>query len=113
MTSVECNFYEKCSAPICPMEPDKTNNHYPWYPDEEICRKRKDLPAWVKQQRKIAKKAKPENLGYYFTLEMLKIPFRVTNQVKGLDPDKFLKDEPKQLKQWLKTHKGVTSRKAA
>ena len=113
MTINECIYFEGCSAPICPMEPDETNGHYLWYPDEEICRKRKDLPAWVRQQRKIAKKAKPENFGYYFNLEMLKIPFRVTSSVKGLDPKPCVTDEPRRLQTWLKTHKGVPKRKAA
>jgi hypothetical protein len=111
MTSKECNYFEGCSAPICPMEPDETNGHYPWYPDEEICRKRKDVPVWIKQQRKIAKKAKPDNHGFYFLLDMLRIPFRVTSSVKGLNPDQYLKDEPRQLKAWLKTHKGAKKRK--
>ena len=113
MTSKTCKYFESCSAQLCPMEPEETNNNYSWFPDEEICRKRKDLPVWVKQQRKIAKKVSSENLDYYFTLDMVKIPFRVTASVKGLDPNKDLKDEPRLLKAWLKTHKGVPKRKAA
>ena len=63
----------------------------------------------MKQQRKITKKAKPENFGYYFTLDMLKVPFRVTINIKGLNPD--ILDEEGQLKAWRKKHKGDRKRK--
>jgi len=92
------------------MLPAKQNQNYCWYPDEEICRKRKGLPAWVKQQRKIAKKAKLENHGLYFLLEMLEVPFRVTRGVKGLDADRPLEKESQQLKTWHKKYKGTRKR---
>ena len=103
-----CKFYEGCSAPLCPMLSDEDNKNYIWYPDEEICRKVKNIPNWIRQQRKVAKKAKSETYGYYFTLDMLKVKFRVTITVKGLDPDK---EEPTQLKQWFKRNKGTKKRK--
>jgi hypothetical protein len=78
MKNKNCKFYGSCSAPLCPMLSDEQNTNCIWYPDEDICRKRKGLPDWVKQQRKIAKKAKPENFWHYFTLDMLKVRFRVT-----------------------------------
>ena len=111
MTDKNCKFYESCSAPLCPILLDKRNSNYIWYPDEEICRKRKGAPDWVKQQRKIAKKAKPENCCRYFTLEMLKVHFRVTKNVLGLDPNMDLKKEKRQLKTWHKNHKGTSKMK--
>jgi hypothetical protein len=93
------------------MMTDEENKEPIWYPDEEICRKRKDLPDWVRQQRKIAKKAKPENFWHYFTLEMLKVRFRVTSSVKGLDPNLDLEKEKRQLKAWHKKHKGTKKMK--
>ena len=107
---ITCTHYENCSAPLCPNKSDEQNSNSIWYPDEEICLKRKGLPAWVKQQRKIAQKAKPENCGYYFTLDMLKVPFRVTRSVKGLDPDMPLEKEERQLKSWFKRNKGIKGR---
>jgi hypothetical protein len=83
------------------MLSEQENEKGLWYPDEEICRKRKNIPEWVKKQRKIAKKVKPESHAFYFTLEMLKVPFRVTGNTKGLDPDK---EEPPQLRRWLKRY---------
>jgi hypothetical protein len=108
---INCKFYEGCSAPLCPVLSDEQNSKYIWYPDEEICRKRKGLPDWVKQQRKIAKKAKPEYFGYYFTLGMLKVRFRVTSSAKGLDPNMDLEKEGLQLKAWHKKYKGTKKRK--
>jgi hypothetical protein len=108
---INCKFYENCSAPICPILSDEQNTNFIWYPDEEICRKRKGLPDWVRQQRKIAKKAKPENCWRYFTLNMLKVRFRVTESVKGLDPNMDLEMEGLQLKAWHKKYRGTKKRK--
>ena len=103
-----CKYYDGCSAPLCPMLSEEENQNYIWYPDEEICTRRMNLPDWVKQQRKVAKKVNPDNFWFYFTMDMLKVRFRVTNSVKGLDPDK--EDSP-QLKQWFKRNKGTKKRK--
>ena len=56
MSDSNCRLFDSCSAPICPL--DEQNSEYIWYPDEEICRQRKDVPNWVTQQRKIAKDKK-------------------------------------------------------
>jgi hypothetical protein len=111
MKNKNCKFYGSCSAPLCPMLSDEQNTNCIWYPDEDICRKRKGLPDWVKQQRKIAKKAKPENFWHYFTLDMLKVRFRVTCNVKGLDPNMDLEKEKRQLKAWFGKHKGTSKMK--
>jgi hypothetical protein len=105
----DCRYYESCSAPMCPILSDEQNINYCWYPDEDICRRRKGLPDWVRQQRKIAKKAKPDNYRYYLTLEMLKVRFRVTSSVKGLDPDNL--NEEAQLRAWRKRNKGSKKKK--
>jgi len=103
-----CKNYDGCSAPLCPILSDEDNKNYIWYPDEEICTKKRNLPEWVKQQRKVVKKAHPDNFWFYFTMDMLKVKFRVTKSVKGLDPDK---EESPQLKQWFKRNKGTKKRK--
>jgi len=90
------------------MLSDEENKNYDWFPDEEICRKKKGIPDWVKQQRKVAKKAEPDNFWHYFTLDMLKVRFRVTKKVKGIDPNI---DQAPQLKKWFKRYKGITKRK--
>jgi hypothetical protein len=111
MKNKNCKFYESCSAPMCPILSDEQNENYCWYPDEEICRSRKGIPDWIKQQRKIAKKAKPENYWHYFTLEMLKVRFRITSNVKGLDPNIDLDKEKRQLNAWHKKYKGTKKRR--
>jgi hypothetical protein len=108
---INCRYYESCSAQLCPMLLDEQNSNCIWYPDEEICRKRKGIPDWVRQQRKVAKKAKPENCCHYFTLEMLKVRFRVTKSVKGLDPNMDLEKEGPQLKAWHNKYKGTKKRR--
>jgi hypothetical protein len=106
---INCIYYKECSAPLCPLISDRLNHELNWYPDEEVCRRVKNIPRWVKQQRKVALKCKPENFGYYFTPEMLKVPFRVTKCVQGIDPNK--PDTVKRLKAWHKRFKGTKSRK--
>ena len=103
-----CKYYDGCSAPLCPMLSEDENQNYIWYPDEEICKRTSNLPEWVKQQRKVAKKANPDSYWFYFTLDMLKVRFRVTKSVKGIDPNK---EESPQLKQWFKRNKGIKKRK--
>jgi len=110
LNSKKCKYFDACSASLCPMETTEVNDNRVWYPNEEICRLRKDIPKWVRQQRKIAGKVKADNFGYYFRGDMLRVPFRVTHQVKGLDRGK---DEDTQLQAWLKRNKGVGSRKVS
>ena len=100
MTVMSCKHYDRCNAQLCPMSIEQESNCI-WYPDEDICKIQEKSPKWVDKQRKIKAKAKEENLGFYFTIDMLSSPFRVTKNVKGLDPD--LKEEP-QLKAWKKLH---------
>jgi len=89
------------------MLSEEDNKKCLWYPDEEICKNKKNMPDWVKQQRKIAKKVNPDNYWHYFTIDMLKVRFRVTTAVKGIDPNI---GESLQLKQWFKRNKGIKKR---
>jgi len=98
MTNKYCKHYDGCNAPLCPMEIEQESN-CTWFPDEDICKLNKKPPKWVSQQKKIASKVQPENEAYYFTVEMLSLPFRVTKNVKGLDPDL---NEVAQLRAWKK-----------
>jgi hypothetical protein len=103
----KCRHLEECSAPLCPMLSDEENKKRLWYPGEEICRRRKDLPEWVKQQRKVAKKIKPENKPNYFTLDMFMAQSRVTRGLMGLGSDQG--DEEKQFRACSKTNKGTVN----
>jgi hypothetical protein len=94
----ECNNFNTCSAPICPLCDKEENEYYTWFQDEEICTKN-NTPTWVKRQKKISRKAK-DNLTY-FTFEMLNRNCVIKDGIVGLDPDS---PEDPQLKKWLKLH---------
>lgn len=102
-----CRYYNGCNAPLCPMATPQEQIFGVWYPDEDICRRRKEVPQWVKQQRKVAKRLNDENVKTYFSLDMLKVPFRVTKKVIGIDPDK---NESRQKTAWFKRYKGTGKR---
>lgn len=97
MPKEECPRRETCGATICPLNfPEK----YSWFPDEEICRNRDYFNLdWIKNQKKIAKKAK--DLDKYFNFQMLNRNCRIVKGIIGLDSEK---DEAPQLKKWLVLH---------
>lgn len=95
----ECRYFDTCSAPLCPMDNSPAGV---WFPGEPIC-KMKQVPDWVKRQRKIDAKNKNRGLdaGCY-TKRMLNRNFIVTAKTDGLDPDK---GTPEWLESvWLKKH---------
>jgi len=99
MDRQECKKYDQCSAPLCPLDSSSLENGI-WYPDEEICLSRKHSGLlWVKNQKKITKKAKTQDK--YFNLKMLDRPFVIRQGIEGLDPDQ---PEHLQLTRWLKQH---------
>ena len=99
MTNPEqCKHFDSCSAPICPLDEGVSMRN--WYPDEGICKVRKfQQERWLKSQKKI-KKIGSYDTGY-FTREMLDRRLFVKKGIRGIDPDK---DEPRQLKKWLREH---------
>ena len=93
--SKQCKHFNSCSGPLCPLDLCGI-----WYADEDICKVRKfQQERWIKNQKKI-KKVGSYDTGY-FTKEMLDRRLFVKKGIKGIDPDK---DEPRQLKKWLREH---------
>lgn len=87
MDKTQCNHFDFCSAPLCPLDEESLICGI-WYPDEDVCKKRISL-KWVRKQKKLVKrKANPE---LYFSIETLN-----TSAMIGKDPDKGLRQE-KQL----------------
>ena len=88
MKPTNCAHIDKCSAPLCPLDPDI--KIYSWYPYEEICNSRihgKDK-AFIKIQRRIAKKTNCSTTTGFFTIDYMKK--RLTqNMLKGIDFDKI------------------------
>ena len=75
-----------------------------WFPDEPICRLL-DVTDWVKHQRRIAKKAAP---GSSFMLAMLQRDCRISQGIKGIDPDRTDRERAQEEIAWLKSHPAIT-----
>jgi hypothetical protein len=100
---MNCRYFDGCSAPRCPR--DAGQEHTTWFLDEDICRLA-DVPEWVKRQRRIARKAAP---GRYFTLAMLRHDCRITQGMKGIDPDGTDKERAADEAAWFKAHPVITA----
>jgi hypothetical protein len=94
----DCKYFDGCSAPLCPKDEGVADRT--WFPDEDICRLA-DVPAWVKRQRKVSRRAA---LGGYFTLAMLEQDCRILKGMKGIDPDGTDKERAADKTAWFKTH---------
>jgi hypothetical protein len=94
---MKCQFFESCSAQLCPHDPKSLKNCY-WFPPEKICRKN-GIP-WANTQRKIAAITKSFSDGY-FTYEMLIAIIRVKVGLKGIDQKG---NEERQRKAWFLKH---------
>ena len=109
-TPEECPRFEKCDAPLCPLDSDSFKNSI-WYPDEEICKYQKvNQLEWIKRQRKLSEKAQ---FGFYFTYEMLNHKFIIRNGIKGLDPNRTESQEQADLKKWFSLHPETKEQKIA
>ena len=90
MTSPEqCPGYQECTAPLCFM--DKSLTQACWYPGEPVCKLRQ-VPKWVKTQRRIAKalgipKDADKGQEHYgaFSVQMLESVKRITSKIRGVD----------------------------
>ena len=97
----KCNLYEKCSAPLCPL--DGQINKRLWFPDEEICRARwAQTLSWIQAQKKIKKRAR--DTSRYFTLTMLSQNCRIKKGIMGLNPDMPVETEGERLEKWRLKH---------
>jgi hypothetical protein len=65
-----------------------------------------DVPEWVRRQRKIARKAAT---GGYFTVALLKHDCRITQGLKGIDPDGTDKERESDEAAWLTAHPVITA----
>jgi hypothetical protein len=83
-TKTECKHYERCEAPLCPLQTREENKKEIWHPSDPVCRM-EEFPSWVSQQIRIGSEIKLVNSRTYFTLEMLEAPLKVTKNVKGID----------------------------
>jgi hypothetical protein len=98
----DCRYFDGCSAPLCPKDEGIANRT--WFPDEDICRLA-NVPDWVKRQRKVSKKADPDG---YFTFAMLKQDCRITQGIKGIDPNGTDTERAAGEAAWFKAHPVIT-----
>lgn len=89
MTEDICSIFEKCSAPICPRDPESMKNAI-WYPDEPICTAQGNSRGAIyhkllRMQRRIKKVAVDRDLC--FPVQMLLKRRLVKKGVKGINPD--------------------------
>jgi hypothetical protein len=100
---MDCKYFDGCSAPLCPKDEGVADRT--WFADEDICRLA-DVPEWVKRQRKVSRKAA---MGGYFTLAMLEQDCRITQGMKGIDPDGTDKERAADEAAWFQAHPVITA----
>jgi hypothetical protein len=100
---MDCKYFDGCSVPLCLRDEGVADRT--WFADEDVCRLA-DVPAWVKQQRKVSRKAAP---GGYFTLAMLKHDCRISKGIKGIDPDGTDKERAAGEAAWFTAHPVMTA----
>jgi hypothetical protein len=108
MIPEKCSYFERCDAPICPMDPSK--ERAVWYPDEEICKNRefKDMDLII-TQKKIAKINKRHEVQGLFTFSMLNRTLIVRKGISGLSEDQDLDEIAKSERIWIQKHKGISN----
>lgn len=97
-----CRFYDKCSAPLCPLNGESMNCGV-WYPDDEICRKRESgCQQIIENQKAIDRRAKDNTT--YFTGDMLNRKFVIRKGITGIDPDQPYDVLVRAEAAWVKKH---------
>ena len=99
MEKTNCQKYDGCSAPICPLDKSSITDGV-WYADEEICQLRKfqQLP-WIKKQKLVVKAG--ASVDKYFTVEMLLAKKQIRKGVEGINPDQPLELAKRAEKKWM------------
>lgn len=104
------SHFDNCSAPICIQDDLESMSEMIWYPDEDICSlkdENNNIPIFIKQQRKIAKRSKKNNNIGYFTFKMLNVNCVIGCGIKGIDGDKKDDDIKIQIKRWFRKHRPI------
>ncbi|MGA2974942.1 MAG: hypothetical protein ABSF77_06505 [Spirochaetia bacterium] len=102
MSAPSCKYFDGCSAPLCPLDP-QSMTHVSWFPDEATCT-RADLKMtpWIARQRKIARVTARDFAAGAFTHGMLSHDITIRHGLTGLDPDKGPPDRTET--DWMKAH---------
>lgn len=98
----DCNFYEGCEAPLCPLNTNLGRSV--WFPGEPVCRL-KDSPDWVWKQRRLARLSSIDR-SRCFTIRMLTNLTHVTKGIQGINPN-----QPDEERAFLKNMVMATKRR--
>ena len=102
MKAEECKRFDRCSAPLCPLDEESLGSGI-FYPNEEVCQLQAFCKLdWIRNQRKIAKKSR--NVDFYFTHRMLEQNCVIGRGIEGLDPDHDISERERDVARWLKQH---------
>jgi hypothetical protein len=67
---INCNRFESCNAPLCPLDTELTSRV--WYPDEDVCKCQKhNKHRWIKKQRSIVRRQTKSYLDRPITYQEL------------------------------------------
>lgn len=112
MSGKGCRFFDTCSAPICPEDPESLV-HCAWFPDEEVC-KRADYAgvSWIKRQKRIARATGRNFERGCFTMAILDHPCAIHASIKGFDPEKGEISEAR-AKEWIAKHPPISAKRRA
>lgn len=102
MSAPTCPHFDACNAPICPLD-EASLSGCSWFPGEELCRRRDLAADWMARARKIARRVGNDPDRGSFTPKILSRNFRITSEVRGLDPN----DGPitaESVARWLGRH---------
>jgi hypothetical protein len=107
MIPEKCPYFEKCDAPICPLN----NFQGIWYADEEICKNPEysNLDV-IKNQKKISRINKKHEVQGIFTFAMLNRPLKIYKSISGLNEDQDLDDIAKSENAWIQKHRGMSEK---
>lgn len=87
-----CNRFESCNAPLCPLDPDIDKRV--WYSDEDICKSQEhNKHRWIKKQRSIVKKQTKSYLNRPVTYQQLydaSRPMELSNREREMRRQRML-----------------------
>lgn len=106
LKSIYCSFFERCSAPICPLDPDYKERI--WYQNEEICQNREFKKLqFIKTQKRIRKYSKKFDISGVFTFSMLDRRIKIGKGFQGINDELNFKSFKSSESAWIKHHKGI------
>jgi len=96
---VKCKYYDKCNAPICPLDRDSIENGI-WYSQEPICKNPEFSDNIVIRNMKTISKIDKSGETWY-NYEMLNNELNFNGAIKGFSPDSIDKES---IQKWIRKY---------